>query len=220
MKAMLLAAGRGTRLGHITQTCPKPLLKIQGQHTLIDYHLRHLAEAGVQECVINVNHLGHLIQQHVQDGQAYGLKVVYSVETIHLETGGGVKNALPLLGPDPFIVISADIWCHYPLAQLKAPKGLAHLVLNDRLPNKKGDFALHENFVSCYGYNRLNYAGICVLRPELFLESTASSFPLIDVWRSACHEGKVSGEYYSGLWFNVGDTKTLEQIQRYSFEYI
>ncbi len=219
MKAMLLAAGYGKRLHHMTQTCPKPLLKIQGKHTLIDYHLQHLAKAGIQECVINVSHLGHLIQNHVQDGQAYGLKVIYSIEEKPLETGGGVKKALPLLGPDPFIVISADIWCDYPLAQLKAPLGLAHLVLNDRLPNKKGDFALYEDFASCYGCNTLNYAGVSVLRPELFLGNTATVFPLMDLWRSACKKGLVSGEYYSGLWFNVGDTRTLEQIQRYSFEY-
>lgn len=215
MKAMLLAAGFGTRLGAVTKTQPKPLLKIQGEHTLLDYHLWHLATAGIQQCVINVSHFSHLIQTHVGDGRRYGLEVLYSHEKTPLETGGGIKKALPLLGPDPFIVISADIWCDYPLQQLTAPTGLAHLVLNDRLPATKGDFALHDDFISCYGCNKLNYAGISVLRPELFVEFPATTFRLMDVWRPACLQGLVSGEYYSGLWFNVGDVATLEQLRRY-----
>ncbi len=215
MKAMLLAAGYGKRLGALTKTQPKPLLKVHGNQCLIDYHLLNLAKAGVRYCVINVSHLGHLIQAHVGDGARYGLEVVYSIEDTPLETGGGIKKALPLLGADPFIVISADIWCDYPLQQLSAPKNLAHLVLNDRLPATLGDFSLQGDLVSTYGCNKLNYAGISVLRPELFDTVSASKFPLIDVWRPACKQGLVSGEYYSGLWFNVGDMKTLRQIQRY-----
>ncbi len=215
MKAMLLAAGYGKRLAELTKYTPKPLLKVHGDMTLIDYHLINLANAGIRECVINVSHLGHLIQSYVGNGARYGLTIAYSVEEKPLETGGGIKKALPLLGKDPFIVISADIWCDYPLAQLTAPKQLAHLILNDRLPNKKGDFSLHGDFVSCYGNNKLNYAGISVLHPDLFRDAPATTFPLLNVWRTACSQGLVSGEYYSGLWFNVGDMKTLRQIQRY-----
>ncbi|MCD6045283.1 MAG: mannose-phosphate guanylyltransferase [Gammaproteobacteria bacterium] len=215
MKAMLLAAGFGRRLSALTKTQPKPLLKVQDNTALIDYHLFHLAKAGVRYCVINVSHLGHLIQAHVGDGTRYGLEVVYSVEDTPLETGGGIKKALPLLGADPFIVISADIWCNYPLQQLSAPSKLAHLVLNDRLPATLGDFSLQGDLVSTYGCNKLNYAGISVLRPELFDAMLETTFPLIEVWRPACTQGLVSGEYYSGLWFNVGDMKTLKQIQRY-----
>lgn len=215
MKAMLLAAGYGKRLNALTKKHPKPLLKVQGEQSLIDYHLAHLAKAGIKDCVINVSHLSHLIQAHVGDGSRYGLNVMYSVEETPLETGGGIKKALPLLGSDPFIVISADIWCDYPFQKLKAPKGLAHLLLNDKLPHTKGDFALHEDFVSCHGCNKLNYAGISVLRPELFKDTTATAFPLVDLWRPACEQGLVSGEYYSGLWFNVGDMTTLKQIRRY-----
>ncbi len=215
MKAMLLAAGYGRRLNAVTKTQPKPLLKVHGDNTLIDYHLHNLAKAGIRECVINVSHLSHLIQTHVGDGTRYGLNVVYSVEDTPLETGGGIKKALPLLGTDPFIVISADIWCDYPLQQLSAPKGLAYLVLNDRLPATQGDFALQDDFVFTYGCNKLNYAGISVLRPELFTDVSETTFRLMDVWRPACQQGLVRGEYYSGLWFNVGDMKTLKQIRRY-----
>jgi N-acetyl-alpha-D-muramate 1-phosphate uridylyltransferase len=215
MKAMLLAAGYGKRLSALTKKQPKPLLKVQGDRALIDYHLLNLAKAGIRYCVINVSHLGHLIQAYVGDGARYGLEVVYSVEDTPLETGGGIKKALPLLGGDPFIVISADIWCNYPLQHLSAPKNLAHLVLNDRLPATQGDFSLQSDLVSTYGRNKLNYAGISVLRPQLFDPVSATTFPLIDVWRPACKQGLVSGEYYSGLWFNVGDIKTLKQIQRY-----
>lgn len=215
MKAMLLAAGYGKRLNTLTKKHPKPLLKVQGEQSLIDYHLAHLAKAGIKECVINVSHLGHLIQEYVGDGSRYGLTVAYSVEETPLETGGGIKKALPLLGQEAFIVISADIWCDYPFQKLTAPKELAHLLLNDRLPNTQGDFALCEDFVSCYGRNKLNYVGISVLRPELFKDTTATTFPLIDLWRPACSQGLVSGEYHSGLWFNVGDMATLKQIRRY-----
>ena len=215
MKAMLLAAGYGKRLNTLTKTLPKPLLRVHGDNTLIDYHLRNLAKAGICECVINVSHLSHLIQTHVGDGTRYGLNVVYSVEDTPLETGGGVKKALPLLGPDPFIVISADIWCDYPLQQLSVPRGLAHLVLNDRLPATRGDFSLQGDLISLYGRNKLNYAGLSVLRPEIFKDSSENIFRLMDVWRVACTDGLISGEYYSGLWFNVGDMKTLQQIRRY-----
>lgn len=216
MKAMLLAAGYGKRLSAVTKTLPKPLLQVQGDLTLIDYHLFHLAKAGIDYCVINVSHLGHLIRDHVGNGARYGLEVVYSIEDTPLETGGGIKKALPLLEPDPFIVISADIWCDYPFQQLPEPENLAHLVLNDRLIATQGDFALQGDRVSTYGCNKLNYAGISVLRPELFDGISAISFPLMDLWRPASKQGLVSGEYYSGLWFNVGDIKTLQQIRRYS----
>ncbi len=216
MKAMLLAAGFGKRLSTLTKTLPKPLLTIQGNNTLIDYHLWNLAKAGIQRCVINVSHLSHLIKAHVGDGRRYGLEVVYSVEDSPLETGGGIKKALPLLGKDPFIVLSADIWCDYPLQQLSHPKQLAHLLLNDRLPSTQGDFSLQGDLVSCYGCNKLNYAGISVLRPELFDGVSAKNFPLSTVWRKACTQGWVSGEYYSGLWFNVGTLQTLHQIRRYT----
>lgn len=214
MKAMILAAGRGKRLAPLTQNIPKPLIPVHGQ-PLIDHHLFRLAKAGIRECVINVSHLGQILQNYLGDGRRYNLSIVYSLEDSPLETGGGIQKALPLLGADPFILISADIWTDYPLAELSAPQGLGHLILNDRLEDTLGDFSLNQGLVSNYGQNKLNYAGIAVFRPELFAGIVPGTFPLSQVLRPACTQGLISGEYYSGLWFNVGDAKTLKAIQNY-----
>ena len=113
MRAMLLAAGRGERMRPLTDDTPKPLLRIGGQ-TLIEHHIHALAQANITELVINHAHLGEQIVHALGDGDAYGVNIQYSPETgAALETGGGIFNALPLLGDAPFIVVNADIWTDY-----------------------------------------------------------------------------------------------------------
>jgi MurNAc alpha-1-phosphate uridylyltransferase len=110
MKAMILAAGRGERMRPLTDTMPKPLLRIGGQ-TLIERHIHALAGAGIRELVINHAHLGRKLEQALGDGGNYGVDIRWSPEPEGaLETGGGIFNALPLLGDAPFIVVNADIW--------------------------------------------------------------------------------------------------------------
>ena len=110
MKAMIFAAGRGERMRPLTDTCPKPLLKVRGR-PLITWHVLNLVRAGITEIVINHAHLGHMIEAELGDGSKYGAAIAYSREEVALETAGGVANALHLLGEKPFLAVSGDIYC-------------------------------------------------------------------------------------------------------------
>ena len=119
MKAMIFAAGVGERMRPLTDHTPKPLLQAGGM-PLIEYHLRALAASGLSEIVINVSHLGEQIESFCGDGSRWGVNIAYSREDTPLETAGGIQAALPLLGPDPFLVVNGDVWTEYPLGALAA----------------------------------------------------------------------------------------------------
>ena len=216
MKAMILAAGRGERMRPLTDTVPKPLLRIGGQ-TLIERHVHALARAGITELVINHAYLGEQIVQALGDGDAYGVRIGYSPETGgSLETGGGIMNALPLLGVEPFLVVNGDIWTDFPFAALPSqPDGLAHLVMVANPENHpQGDFSLSEGRLSQRGPAMLTFSGIGVYRPELFAGCTPGAFPLAPVLRTAMDAGQVSGEHYTGSWFDVGTPERLDAVNR------
>jgi MurNAc alpha-1-phosphate uridylyltransferase len=149
MKAMILAAGRGERMRPLTDHTPKPLLLVNDQ-PLIAYNLIKLANIGVREIVINVSYMAELIIKTLGDGSQYGVRITYSHEAAALETGGGIYQALPLLGIEPFIVMNADIWIDYPLQNLPQQlTSLAHLILVDSPShNTHGDFYLNHDKVS------------------------------------------------------------------------
>ncbi len=217
MRAMILAAGRGNRLRPLTDTCPKPLIKVCGKQ-LIVYHLENLANAGFTDIVINVRHLGEKIQAFLGNGHSFGVNIEYSVETTELEVGGGICNALPLLGNEPFAIVNGDIWTDYPLATLKTKsKGLAFLVLvKNPIHNEKGDFAIIEG-------NRLirhstlptyTYCGVSVLHPQLFQEETrGSSFRLAVCLDKAILQQALYGEIYQGEWTDVGTIERLQSLE-------
>src|SRR6056300_136592 len=111
MKAMILAAGYGKRLRPLTDHTPKPLVPVGGK-PLIVHHLEKIARAGITDVVINLGHLGSKIPQALGDGSAWGLSIKYSDEGAEpLETGGGLANALPLLGSETFMLVNGDVWC-------------------------------------------------------------------------------------------------------------
>ena len=112
MKAMIFAAGRGERMRPLTDSCPKPLLKVRGR-PLIVWHIVNLVRAGITEIVINTAHLGDVIEQALGDGSKYGARLLYSREATALETAGGVATARHLLGEQPFVAVSGDIYCPY-----------------------------------------------------------------------------------------------------------
>ncbi len=145
MKVMLLAAGRGERLRPLTDTTPKPLLSIAGE-PLIAHQLRWLKAAGLTDVVVNLFHLGSAIEARIGDGSQYGVRVRYSRETQRLETGGGIVQALPLLGDAPFVVLNGDIWTDFPFAQLPRQLtggDLVHLVMTPTPSHRSaGDFNL------------------------------------------------------------------------------
>ena len=211
---MVLAAGRGERLRPLTDRTPKPLLEVRGE-PLLGWHLRALARAGVREVVINLAWLGAQIRSRIGDGAAYGLQVQYSAEPEGaLETGGGIFQALPLLGPGPFIVVNGDTYADIDFAKLAiAPHELAHLVL---VPNPahhpRGDFALRDGLVQSQGEPRLTYSGIGVYRPALFAGCQPGRFPLLPLLQSAIAARALGGELHAGAWTDVGTVERLEAL--------
>jgi MurNAc alpha-1-phosphate uridylyltransferase len=216
MKAMILAAGRGERMRPLTDSVPKPLLRIGGQ-TLIERHVYALARAGITELVINHAWLGEQIEKALGDGDAYGVSIRYSAETDNsLETGGGIMKALPLLGAGPFIVVNADIWTDFPFASLPSSMdSLAHLVMVENpAQHADGDFSLSEGRLSQSGPAMLTFSGIGVYQPEVFADCSPGAFPLAPVLRKLMDAGQVSGERYTGRWFDIGTPERLDAVNR------
>ena len=216
MRAMILAAGRGERMRPLTDQTPKPLLEVAGS-ALIIHHLLKLAELGVERVVINHAWLGAKIEEALGNGSNFGLEICYSVEPEGgLETAGGIIQALPLLGDQPFLVINGDVWCDYPFSRLSSQfKGLAHLVMVDNpAHHPQGDFNLSEGELGMEGELLLTYSGIAVFKPEFFLGCEPGHLALAPLLRQRIALKQVSGEYYSGRWCDVGTPQRLEQLNR------
>lgn len=221
MKAMVLAAGLGTRMRPLTDHTPKPLLPVAGK-PLLAWHLEKLAAAGFTEVVVNCAWLGEQIEDYVGDGSRFGLRVTVSREAEPLETGGGIFRALPLLGDEPFAVINGDIWTDYPLRRLHeidvARDGMrAFLVLIDNPPHHpRGDFFLAANGgVTQTGLApALTFAGISVLNPRLFEGCSAGKFSLVPLLTRAMDEGRVRGERFGGQWLDVGTPERLREAEQ------
>lgn len=213
---MIFAAGKGERMGELTQACPKPLLLVRGQ-PLISYHLRKLAAIGVQDCMINLRYLGEKIQQALGDGSQFGLRLHYSYETEVLETAGGIIQALDFFENKPFLLMSGDILCDYPLEKLVKVcliSSLAHLVMVDNPEHHRaGDFALcADGFLALEG-EKLNYAGLGVYHPTLFKHYSPGYRKLGDVLKETIANKQITGEYYSGQWLNVDTPERLALAQ-------
>jgi len=213
---MILAAGRGERMRPLTDRTPKPLLRAGGR-PLIDYHIAALAAAGFRRIVVNVSWLAEQIIAHLGDGSRFGVELLISNERAEpLETAGGIRKALPLLGDAPFLVINGDIWTDYPLADLAPPAGLARLVLVDNPPHhEQGDFVLDDGRVRIGrpGERRLTFSGLGFYRPELFFQLDDGSRALAPLLRSAMEAERVDGEHYHGAWFDIGTPARLEQLE-------
>lgn len=223
MKAMILAAGRGERMRPLTDTCPKPLLRAGGK-PLIVWHIEHLRKAGVETIVINHAHLGEQIEAALGDGGRHGVKIRYSPEQEALETAGGIRNALPLLGDEPFLVINGDVFCEVDLGRLCAAAStldaagdLAHLLLvANPSHNPDGDFALDGLRVRSQGATRFTFSGIGAYHPALFATlpggEKARLAPLL---RRAMDEDRVSGVFHPGYWIDVGTPERLAELDHH-----
>ncbi|MBV8802597.1 MAG: nucleotidyltransferase family protein [Gammaproteobacteria bacterium] len=214
MRAMILAAGRGKRMAHLTNEMPKPLLRVKDRY-LIEYPIYSLAKIGITEIIINIAYLQEQIKTALGDGSRYGVNIQYSVEQEALETGGGIFRALPLLGKDPFIVMSCDIISEYPLQNLiKNLTQLAHIVLvNNPDFHPDGDFYLQGNNVLHEGEKKLTFANIGIYRPKLFEHCQPGKFRLGDVLKTAIQNNQVTGEHYSGMWHNLGTPAQLQIVE-------
>jgi MurNAc alpha-1-phosphate uridylyltransferase len=222
MHAMILAAGRGERMRPLTDRTPKVLLEVGGK-PLLQWHIEKLGRAGFEHIVINHAWLGEQIEQRLGDGSRFGVRIAYSPEGEALETAGGIAKALTLIGDDPFMVVNGDVFTDLDFAGLAprfatlfAGERQAHLVLVDNPPHHpQGDFALHGESVAPGGEHRLTFSGIGVYRPELFDTIKAGErAPLAPLLRAAMQRGAVTGERFTGLWFDVGTPERLHELDR------
>jgi len=231
MKALIFAAGLGERMRPLTEHTPKPLLQVAGKR-LIEWHLEKLAALGIDEVIINTSWLAAQFPATLGDGARWGLRITYAFEgDTPLETGGGMWNALPLLGDahdrnDAFLLVNGDVWTDFDFAKLpRDPSGLAHLVMVDRPPQAThGDFALEaDGHVRSDGENKLTYAGIGVYRPQLLEDWPAvipqptiangkPKFPLAPILRAHMAADGITGEHHRGKWTDVGTPERLAQL--------
>jgi MurNAc alpha-1-phosphate uridylyltransferase len=221
MKAMILAAGRGERMRPLTDACPKPLLEAGGK-PLIVWHLERLAAAGFVDVVINHAHLGARIEERLGDGARWGLRLAYSAEPVGaLETAGGIRNALELLGDAHFLVINGDIWCDWDpaaapvaAAKMRVQGDLAWLLLTANPPqHPQGDFTLENGSVGNGSVGRLTFSGVGIYDPALFAAIERGRIaPLAPLLRQAIAAGKVSGERHTGRWTDVGTAQRLAEL--------
>jgi MurNAc alpha-1-phosphate uridylyltransferase len=220
MKAMILAAGLGERMRPLTDHTPKPLLPAGGK-PLLQWHLENLVRAGIADIVINVSHLAGQIRGFVGDGSRWNCRVQWSAEAEPLETAGGIIQALPLLGDEPFALLNADIWSDYPLRRLQAqplaPGRLARLVLVDNPPqHPRGDFLLGAGGRivkrSSGEAEALTYAGIGLYHPRFFAGTRPGKQPLLPLLERAIAAEQLGGEHFRGDWTDVGTPERLREL--------
>jgi N-acetyl-alpha-D-muramate 1-phosphate uridylyltransferase len=230
MKAMILAAGRGERLRPLTDTVPKPLVCAAGK-PLIVYHLEKLAALGVTDVVINHAWLGHKLVDALGSGQQWGLNIHYSEETQALETAGGIKKALPLLGDDPFLVINGDVFIDTlpvmpELKSINPVNGcLAHLwLVENPSQHPNGDFgfvsqegvttaALSQGPLSADLKLNFTFSGIGLYHPQLFDDIPEGPVPLGPLLREKMALGQVQGQLHRSFWCDVGTLERLAQLE-------
>lgn len=219
MIAMILAAGRGERLKPVTDNLPKALVEVAGV-SLLERHLRMLSDAGVSTVVINLGRHGEQIVERIGSGSEFGVQVVYSPEYEQvLETGGGIQRALPLLGPQPFWVVNADVFTDFRVPAAALDSGnLAHLVLAPTPAYKADDdFALIKGKVRNSGEPSYTFSGIACYAPAFFAAAVAGRFPLAPMLRLAADNGQLAGSLYEGVWEDVGTAERLRAVnEKYS----
>ncbi len=216
MRAMILAAGHGTRMRPLTDHTPKPLLQVGGK-PLIVWHIENLQRAGFKDIVINIAWLGDQIPETLGDGSQFGVSIYYSDEQQEgaLETAGGILKALPLLGDGPFLVVNGDVWCDFPYSTENplTDDKLAHLVLVNNPPqHPEGDFSLKEKHVSDGGASALTFSGIGYYDPALFKDLEFGKHPLAPLLRNAMTSRQVTGVHFNGDWRDIGTPERLAEL--------
>ncbi len=229
MKALIFAAGKGERMRPLTNHTPKPLLIVGGKR-LIEWHIEKLTACGIRDIVINTSWLADCFEPALGDGSRWNATLHYSYEgTEPLETGGGMLQALKIIGDERFIAVNGDIWSDVDYSKIpQGISGLAHLVLVDNpLHNGKGDFVLRDDGrVESHGENKLTFSGIGIYQPALFanwrevigditgVDEIPPRFKLAPLLRYAMHQNLVSGELHTGRWTDVGTPERLDELNK------
>ena len=225
-QAMILAAGKGTRLRPLTLETPKPLVEVGGQ-PLIVWHIKALQAAGITDITINASWLADKLMQALGDGADYGVKLHWSVEDDEpLETAGGIFNALQTgkLQDAPFILVNSDVWTTYDFAQLQdytlGPDQLAHLLLIDNPEhNNGGDFAINNGLASeqpIADADKYTFAGISVVSARL-VDGLVSGqpAPLAPLLKQAMLKFQITAEVIKDNWIDVGTPERLTQVNEF-----
>lgn len=209
--AMILAAGRGERLKPLTNQLPKAMCTVHHK-PLIEYHVINLAKAGFERIVINHAHLGGQIRRHLGNGSQWEIEICYSPEpTGGLETGGGIYNALPLLGTKPFLTVNADIFTDYNFSSLTLSDGaLVHSVLvKNPKHNHKGDFGLTAQH-QLTNEKIYTFAGITCYHPDAFQSCKPGRYSVVPLIRDLVRKELATGELFKGLWVDIGSSERLK----------
>lgn len=239
---MILAAGRGERLKPLTNSIPKALAPVHSK-PIICYHLEKLSNAGFNDVIINLAYLGKKIEATLGNGHDFGLNIDYVHENSNdsdesLETGGGIFNALPLLGNAPFATINADIFTDFDFSYLislsqivfdQVPHPLAHLILvpNPDLSNE-GNFSLKESNNSqfsldiklmCNDFPRPYLAsGITLYHPDFFNNQHSGRYSVVPLWRKYADQAKITASVHQGMWFDIGTIEKLHVAEKFLLE--
>ena len=215
---MILAAGRGTRLAPLTEKLPKPMIPISSE-PLIVHQLRWLRRAGIVDVVVNLHHLGEQIRSHLGTGRQFGVNITYSDEEELLETGGGIVKALPFLGFDEFVLLNGDVWTGYRFQRtVRDPNATMHLILVPKPKQREaGDVALEGTTVRRHADRASNpwvYSGIAFIDPKIFEGEQVRPFSLREILFREIAAGRVSGEVFEGIWFDIGTHEQLRRVRR------
>lgn len=214
MKAMILAAGMGTRLRPLTDHTPKPLIPVKGE-PLIVHHLKALKKSGIQEVVINVAYQAPKIMDYLGNGEKYGLNIAFSVEENGpIGTAGGILKALPLLGDAPFICLSADIFSDFPIENLfhRSIKKAHLMMVENPAWHPKGDYGLENGWLN-FSQPKFTYANFGLFSPSLFENCSPNVFGLSTLFEAAISNQEISGELFTGMWHNIGTVDDLHIVE-------
>lgn len=228
-KAMVMAAGKGTRMRPLTDTMPKPLVPFAGK-PLIDHVLDRLAEASVAEAVVNVHYFADMLEAHLASRRQPRI-IISDEREVLLDTGGGTKKALPLLGDDPIITFNSDsVWVEEigsNLANLMAawnPERMdALLMIADATRTigyvGRGDFLMNEEGLLARRAPSTTapymFAGVQIIKPGLFADGPDGPFSTNLIWDRLIEKGRLFGHRMSGVWMHVGAPDDLAEAEAF-----
>ena len=228
-RAIILAAGLGTRMRPLTNNTPKPLVKVGGR-ALIDHAIDRLVETGVTMIVVNVHYFADQLRSHLSRRNDVEIRISDETDAI-LGTGGGIVRALPHFEGEPFFVHNSDsIWAEgygHALSRLKArwnPDEMDSLLMMASLVNSmgyegRGDFLMDaDGRLTQVPEGKLSpfaYPGAAILHPRLFEDAPRGAFPLLQLWERAIERGRLFGMRLDGVWMHVGTPEALKEAESF-----